>query len=71
MISIRLKKYQTLDEFIDLVEAYRTFNQITDTYSIEIGTHPRYIIETYNQDLLKFIKDNCETNRIHRNEDRS
>jgi len=70
MISVKLKKYQTLYEFVDLVEAYRAFNQITDTYSIEIGQAPRYIIETYNRDLLKFIRANVDTNKIHRNEDR-
>ena len=70
MISVRLRGHQTVHHLIDLIEEYKTFKGQTLVYTIEFDRPPNYIIETSDRDLIHWIRDNCETNKIHRNEDR-
>jgi len=70
LISVKLKRYQTIHQFIDLIEAYKIFKGLQFAYTIEFNVHPNYLIETDDSHLIEWIKANCETNKIHRNEDR-
>lgn len=69
MVSVKLKGDQTIHQLIDMIETFRKFKGITSPWTIELNTPPNYIIESYDKTLIKYIKEYCPTNTIHRNED--
>ena len=70
MISIRLRRHQTIFDFIILLEAWRKFNGETQAYTVEFGGDPHYVIEAGSRRMVDWIRANAETNTIHRNDNR-
>jgi hypothetical protein len=70
MLSVKLKADQTIHDLIDMIESYKKFKRLDIAYTIEFNRAPNYVIECYDKILVKYIKEHCHTNTIHRNEDR-
>ena len=70
MISIKLKPHQSIHGFIEFMEAWRKFNGIKETYTIEFGGPTRYLVEPADKHMAKWIRDNVECNAIHQNDSR-
>lgn len=70
MVSIKLKPHQTIHQFIELMEAWRRFNDIRETYTIEFGGPTRYLVEPADKRMTLWIRDNVECNAIHQNDSR-
>jgi hypothetical protein len=70
MISVKLQRNQNIFDFIALVEAWRQFNNETETYTVEFGSDPYYIIESGSRRMVDWIRANAHVNTIHRNDNR-